>query len=102
VVTLTAVAPSASQTGESGRRPPAPNYYPLQAGNKWHFRVVANGTSANFDMHIAAIEDMDGVKVGRLEFLVDGKTVATEHVRQTAELLNLRLTMELERFEPKK
>src|SRR5262249_9291980 len=82
-VVLTA-AFAAAQQGDSGRRPPTPSYYPLQAGNRWHFRVTANGTNANFEMHIAAIEDMDGVKVGRVEFLVNGKTVATEHVGQTA------------------
>jgi len=85
VVALVAVPPSAAQTGESQRRPPPANYYPLQVGNKWHYRVVANGVNGNCYIHLAAIDEIAGIKAGRLEAVLNGNTVATEHVGQTAE-----------------
>jgi hypothetical protein len=61
----------------------APNYYPLQVGNQWDFRVEVMGNSASAVSKIAKIEKIDDVLLARLEATVNGKIVATEHLRQT-------------------
>jgi hypothetical protein len=62
-----------------------PNYYPLQEGNRWDFRSTVNGQAGNMTFRIAKVEEIDGVKLARLEGVVQGQVVATEHLRTTAE-----------------
>jgi hypothetical protein len=58
-----------------------PNYYPIEVGNAWHYKVTANGKDAKITTRIAKIEDFNGEKLARLE----SPTVAlTEHLSQTA------------------
>ncbi len=59
------------------------NYYPLQVGNKWEYRVDVAGTSAQAVSRIAKIETIDGAPLARLEAKVNDKDVATEHLRVT-------------------
>jgi hypothetical protein len=59
------------------------NYYPLQVGNKWEYRVEVGGNSAKAVSSITKIETIDGIPLARLEATVNGNTVANEHLRAT-------------------
>lgn len=61
----------------------AGNYYPLQVGNKWEYRVDVAGTSAKAVSTILKKETIDGVELARLEATVNGSPVATELLRAT-------------------
>lgn len=57
-----------------------PNYYPVEVGNTWTYKVTANGNEATITTTIAKHEIIDGVKLSRLE--CEGIAV-TEHLIQT-------------------
>lgn len=59
------------------------NYYPLQVGNKWEYRVEVAGNSAKAVSSITKMEIIDGTgtSLARLEALVNNNVVATEHLR---------------------
>jgi hypothetical protein len=59
------------------------NYYPLQAGNEWKYRVEVGGNSAQAVSRIAKVETIDGTSLARLEAKVNDNIVATEHLRAT-------------------
>lgn len=58
------------------------NYYPLEAGNSWTFRVEVNGNQVTATSRIAKIEKINDISMGRLEATVNDKIVATEHLQQ--------------------
>ena len=60
-----------------------PDYYPLQVGNQWKYRLDVNGKEVTMTTKIAKIETIDQQKLARLEAAVDGNTSATEHLQQT-------------------
>jgi hypothetical protein len=70
----------------AGERPARtkPNYYPIEPGNQWTFRLEANGKEVTLVNRIAKIETINGTAMGRLEATIDGKIVATEHLEQNA------------------
>src|SRR5579862_394263 len=76
-----ALPPDRKEIGD--KKDATPNYYPLQVGNKWHYRVEVGGNTVNVVSTIAKIETIDGVPLARLESETNGKTGATEHLRQT-------------------
>jgi hypothetical protein len=78
-------APFARGQDEKKKAPPPPNYYPLQVGNEWNFRVTVGGNSVNAISRIAKIETIDGKPLARLEASLNGNIVATEHLRVTPE-----------------
>ncbi len=57
------------------------NYYPLQVGNEWKYKVEAGGNSAQAVSTITKIEEIDGVSLARLEATVNGNVVANENLR---------------------
>ena len=61
------------------------NYYPLQEGNEWHYKVTVGGNSVTAISRIAKIEKIDDMPLSRLEASVNDKIVATEHLTQTAD-----------------
>jgi hypothetical protein len=62
------------------------DYYPLQVGNKWEYRVEVAGNSAKAVSSITKMETLDGKEpLARLEAKVNDNVVATEHLRVTAE-----------------
>lgn len=75
--------PKKEETGKKVAK--AANYYPLQFGNQWNFRLEAGGNSASVVSKIAKIEKIDDVPLARLEATIKDKVVATEHLRQTDE-----------------
>jgi hypothetical protein len=60
-----------------------PNYYPMQVGNQWNYRIEAGGKSAESISKIAKIETIDDVPLARLEAYIGEELKATEHLRQT-------------------
>jgi hypothetical protein len=74
------VTTGVAQDGKGGK---APNYYPLQVGNKWHFRIETGGNTGKAVSTVAAMETIDGKDLARVDFSVDGKIVASEHLAQT-------------------
>jgi hypothetical protein len=69
----------------SGQDKKTPSYYPLQVGNQWTFHLDANGNTARAVSRIAKIETIDEIPLALLEASVNGKVVASEHLRQTSE-----------------
>jgi hypothetical protein len=60
-----------------------PDYFPLQVGNRWVYKVDANGNVVTLISRIARIEMIDKQPLARLEAEVNGKVAATEHLQQT-------------------
>jgi hypothetical protein len=77
---LGAVALSAGEPRPTNQA--TPNYYPIEAGNAWHYRLDVNGNEVEVVSRIAKIETIDGIAMGRLEASINGKIVATEHIQQ--------------------
>ncbi|MBI2804166.1 MAG: hypothetical protein HYX68_04180 [Planctomycetes bacterium] len=57
-----------------------PNYYPVDVGNTWHFRVNANGKNVNITTRISKLEKIDGETLARLD---SANVALTEHLKQT-------------------
>jgi hypothetical protein len=57
--------------------------YPLKLGNKWHYRVDGGAREGTMVIHIAKIEKIDDQMLARLEGVVRGKTVISEHLAST-------------------
>ena len=72
---------------DKGEKPAttAGNYYPLDVGNRWTFRVEAGGNAATAISTITKIEKVDGKALSKLEATLNGKVVATEHLVATPE-----------------
>ena len=79
------VAPSFTSAGGDKKEPvvKTPNYYPLQVGNRWDYDLTANGNTVPMSTTIARSETIDGVPLAVLEMSMQGKMVASEHLRQT-------------------
>jgi hypothetical protein len=70
VVILLAGSLAIAQDGQKDKKEvkeKAPDYYPLQAGNEWHYSAIANGQTTKVITRIAKLEDFDGLKLSRLE-----------------------------------
>jgi hypothetical protein len=73
-----------SGAGEKQKEPKkTPDYYPLQVGNQWNYKLDVNGKDVAMITRIAKIETVDGQPYARLEAEVGGKVTATEHLRKT-------------------
>ena len=59
------------------------NYYPLQVGNRWDYDLTANGNTVPMTTTIARTEKIDDVPLAVLEMSMQGKIIASEHLRQT-------------------
>lgn len=56
------------------------NYYPLDVGNAWHFRLNINGNNVPSSVRISKHENINGVLLARLDSL---NGPITEHLTQT-------------------
>ena len=73
-----------SFAGQDKKVKKTPDYYPLQVGNQWNYKLVeANGKEYAMINRIARIETIDEKKYAVLEAEVGGKVIATEHLRPT-------------------
>src|SRR5262249_5467844 len=61
----------------------APNYYPLQVDNAWHYKITVGGNPVDAVARVVKIDDINGEKLPRLELTRNGNVLATEHLRQT-------------------
>jgi hypothetical protein len=59
----------------------APNYYPIEVGNTWYYRVDANGKKVNVSSSITEVEQLDGVKSHKLQSLQNEQM--HEHLKRT-------------------
>jgi hypothetical protein len=57
----------------------APDYYPIQPGNEWHFTLTVNGQSTKVIHRISKLETIDGQLLARLD---SPSTKDTEHLFQ--------------------
>jgi hypothetical protein len=84
-VIVLATAPFSGAQAPQGKQK-VPNYYPLSPGNKWTYQVDAgNGKKVEVSNQIAKTEAIDGKPMARLETLVNGNVVATEHLMSSTE-----------------
>lgn len=60
-----------------------PDYYPLQVGNQWNYKLDVNGKDAAMITRIAKVETINEKAYARLEAEVGGQVKATEHLRIT-------------------
>jgi hypothetical protein len=82
---LSATLSSATERRYGDKGTKAPNYYPLQVGNTWHFKVTVMGQTITAISRIAKIETIDNVALARLEASIMDNIVASEHLRVTEE-----------------
>ena len=85
VVVLATAHPGASQVALDKNT--LHDYYPLKVGTKWTYDIDT-GTDQNKLQamnQIAKIETIDGKSLARLETIVNGTVVASEHLSSTPE-----------------
>jgi hypothetical protein len=70
-------APESKKEKPKGK---TPNYYPLEEGNEWKFRITVNDNVDTITTRIAKVENINGEKLSRLE---PSKGEITEHLSQT-------------------
>src|SRR5262245_671764 len=61
----------------------APVYWPLKVGARWTYAVDLNGMRSTMIQEVTKIERINDVDLARLETVMNGMTVATEHLRET-------------------
>ena len=74
------VAAALSVAQETKKTDKMPNFYPIEVGNTWHYKVNADGKDANVTTKIAKHENIDGQVLARLE---SPNVTLTEHLKQT-------------------
>jgi hypothetical protein len=86
-VVLLATLPGWAQAPALARaKASPPNFYPLKPGTKWHYQVeMGGGQKITMVNQIAKIENIDGKDMARLDSVVNGNVVATEHLSATPE-----------------
>ena len=61
------------------------SYYPLKLGTNWRYRIeTSDGEQGQLTQQIVKIEKIDGQDLARLEVIVNGEVVASEHLRSSA------------------
>ncbi len=83
LIFLATAASEAQDAKKDDKKPsPHPNYYPLDKGNAWHYKVTANGQNASIVTRIAKIEELNKQMLARLE---SPNVAMTEHLLQNDE-----------------
>ena len=78
---LCLIGPMTQSASAPAEKEKPPDYYPLKEGNKWYYKVDGGVVDQKLvSVQVAKIENIDGEKLARVESLVDGKVVATEHL----------------------
>lgn len=58
-----------------------PDYYPLKAGTKWHYRMLhPDGSIGTFVSQVAKIDHINNLPLSRREAKMQGALMATEHL----------------------
>jgi hypothetical protein len=86
VLFLLAAALADAQETKKDTKPgsASPDYYPMQVGNQWTYKIEVGGNSAIAIASIAKHETINDVKLARLDVTVNGKAVTSEHLQQNA------------------
>jgi hypothetical protein len=71
----------AAMTVSAQEKMPETPYFPLRVGTTWHYKSA----DSKFLVRVAAHEKVGDGLAARLETVKDGKVIATEHLRVTAE-----------------
>jgi hypothetical protein len=80
---LSASIPCAADEKKDAPEKTLPEYYPLQVGNQWSYKVKVVGIDTTMVTRIAKIETIKDQPYARLEAELNGKVVATENLRKT-------------------
>jgi len=72
-------------TGTVGAETQSENYFPLQVGNKWLFRVNAADTEFQMEYNAVSKETVDGQETIKVESVVNGLTSQTEYYEVTTQ-----------------
>ena len=73
-----------AQGKDKGKKPAVtPNYYPLEIGNVWTYKVTVGDKTFTSISTITKDEMFDKLTLARLELRVAGELKAVEHLRQT-------------------
>ena len=86
ILILLASAPGKAQDkkGLGGKKPAlTANYYPLDVGNQWTYKVKVGEKSAILVSTITKVETVNGLSLALLEGELNGERKTTEHLRQT-------------------
>src|SRR3954470_12343543 len=75
--------------------PASTPYYPLDVGNAWHFKAGEN----RYQFRVTKIEKVGNTPAARIDLLVNGKSIAHEHITATKDAL-LRVTVEGKEAKP--
>jgi hypothetical protein len=71
-----------TRAGDKGN---AAEFYPLKPGTQWHYRVTSDDKQVGTVVsRVAKIETIDGQPLARLETVVMGNVVNSEHVQANA------------------
>lgn len=63
---------------------PVLDYYPVQIGTRWHYRVEAADKQGQMTMQVGKIEKIDDQVLARMESLTKGRVTGSEHIRSDA------------------
>jgi hypothetical protein len=86
IVLLSALPAGAQHPGTEKGTAKAPDYFPLKAGEKWHYEAdPGNGQKIQIMTQVAKIETIDGKPMARLESVMSGTVVGSEHLTSTDE-----------------
>lgn len=83
---LAAIPPAAAQPTAAPAESPqlvAAPFYPLQQGSQWHYVMNAKDTKREMTNKVAKLEKIDDQQLYRIETILDGQIVATEHLSHT-------------------
>ena len=81
LIILLSASFSPSQDAKKGEKDSkTPNFYPIEVGNTWHYRVNLKGKDSTLTMTVAKHEKINGETVARLE---TPNVDANEHVLQS-------------------
>jgi hypothetical protein len=86
-VVLLAVAMhlAAQENGkDKGKRPPTPNYWPLEVGNTWTYKLEALGKSLDIRSTIRNIDKINDMPLARMETTENEEVAGSEHLQQSA------------------
>jgi hypothetical protein len=72
-----------SFAGQDKKDKKTPDYYPLQVGNQWNYKLDVNGKEFAMINRIAKIVTINEKTYAVLESEMGGKVKATEHLRKT-------------------
>jgi hypothetical protein len=73
-----------SGAGDNKKPAQSPDYYPLQVGNQWNYKLIVNDKKeVTMITRIAKMETIKDQPYFRLEAEVNGRIAATEHLRHS-------------------